>query len=538
VRDQQDEDELEHAARHEADDRERTGPSHGANPARIPPFFRAPKIHDLRDVLLGSALDRAASFETDLQPAKQTLLCGERMPQPSFGQDPPAPAPGIAASGGRAVLAEIDAVSPARVLLTSKELGADDDVDLICRRGERLAIGGFLTAAGFRRRPAVLGARAFTEQWVRFAGGAPTVVDLNPAERWGLPAAEREALFADAVPVEGFRSVALPAPHHAILLASRRLVAGRALSERRKAQLERRLAEDPQAWEKAAAHAPAWCCTRGVTLLRRWWQTGLPPSRRDLVLARLELARSFRNDGTRRLAGLARARTARLRPATIVAFSGLDGAGKSTQVTQLSETLRHLGVDSRVVWKPMGHSGALRFVRRRLKRALGVGVGPASHRPAADAPARHWDPEPRTKSLRERIPLATQLWAAFVGVSAAAYYRRAQLRHAGHVLVFDRHLLDTRAQLRFFYGARSRLGLALGLVDLLCPRADRAYFLDVPPEDAHRRKPLQYDTAELDRQAALYREEAARLRACRLDATQPAEILSAFVAADLWSSLC
>jgi hypothetical protein len=433
------------------------------------------------------------------------------------------------------VLTEIDAISPSRVLLTSKRLDESDDIDLICRRADRYAIASFLVTADFHSRPAKLGGRAFTEQWVRFSEQT-TVVDLNPAERWGLPEPERNALFDEATTLDGFRQIAAPSPHHTILLAARRLVRGQRMSDTRKAHLAERLQEDPDAWEKAAQHAAAWCCTRAVAALRRLWENGVAPSRRELLLARLELTRSLREDGTRRVVSLARARLAHLRSPTIVALSGLDGSGKSTQVHQLDAALRTLGIESRIVWKPMGHSPMMRFVRRSAKRLLGTKPGPAATT-TDDAPARRWDPNPKTKALRERSRVATQLWAAFVGLSAAGYYRREQLRHRGAVLVFDRHLLDTRGQLRFFYGARSRLRLALGLVDLVCPRADRAYLLDVPAEVAHGRKPLQYDLAELSQQAELYRQEADRLGASCLDATLPSDVLTETIIADLWTRL-
>ena len=459
------------------------------------------------------------------------------MPQGSARPDQPAsattrePRPTSLAS----LLTEIDAISPAPVLLTSKRLEESNDLDLICRAADRRAIGSFLADSGFRSRPAKLGGRAFTEQWVRFCEGT-TVVDLNPAERWGLSERERNALFEQATPLDGFRQIAAPSPHHTILLASRRLVRGQRLSDKRKAHLAERLQEDKDAWEKAAQHAPAWCCTRALALLRRLWEHGVAPSRRELLIARLELTRSLRADGTRRAASLTRARIAQLRPPTIVALSGLDGSGKSTQVQQLDAALRALGIESRIVWKPMGHSPTMRFVRRSAKRLLGAKPAAAPTTIEA-APARRWDPNPKTKALRERSSVATQLWAAFVGLSAAGYYRREQLRHRGEVLVFDRHLLDTRGQLRFFYGARSRLRLALGLVELVCPRADRAYLLDVPAEVAHERKPLQYDIAELSRQAELYRQEAARLGAFCLDATLPSDVLAETIIADLWTRL-
>jgi thymidylate kinase len=210
----------------------------------------------------------------------------------------------------------------------------------------------------------------------------------------------------------------------------------------------------------------------------------------------------------------------RLERTRVIALSGLDGAGKSSQSCALRDRLEAQGLTVVVYWLPLGHNAAQRAVRgwiRRLRHS----------RP--DACAR-WGRDPRpAPSVRalEHGSLVVHAWVGFVALSYALSYRLALARNRGRgrVLIFDRYVLDAIAQIRYFYGGQHRFAFQRWLLRVLAPRPFCAYLLDVPASTALARKQEQFDLKALQLQADLLREEAARLGVRRLDGEQPRERL-------------
>ncbi len=434
----------------------------------------------------------------------------------------------------KSVLALIDQSLPRAVLMTSGEAGMD--VDLICRGPELAALRTALGESGFQPRGRRLPRRAWTQQWVRFCDGAPQVVDLNPAERWGVSPRAIERLFQDGVAMDGFEHVMRPSPHHALILLARRLGRGAgALSDKQRRKVERSLGADDGVWDRAAQIAGEWHCRSALEGLRRRYEGagGLTSDQR--LRAALEPALLGRRRLERLRRGLRAAPVPR-RP-MVIGVSGVDGSGKSTQIAALRTTLAELGVPAEIAWKPVGHGRALRLVRRSVKRLLGVSP-PGAAPVQAEAPALTWDPNPASRRLRERSPALTSAWSAYVAISTAAAYRGAELRCrvTGKALICDRHALDTDAHLVFQYGDARRPDLAIRLSDAITPCADAAFQIDVPAEVARSRKPLQYTAADLDRLTAAYRQERARLGVPTVDGTLPAGQLARQIAQAVWSA--
>jgi thymidylate kinase len=224
----------------------------------------------------------------------------------------------------------------------------------------------------------------------------------------------------------------------------------------------------------------------------------------------------------------------------VIGLSGVDGSGKSTQITALQATLDGLGVPSHLAWKPVGHGAAPRFARRMAKRMLGTRrqSRQAAQVWDADAPALSWDPNPVSRRVRERHPALTSAWAVYVAVNTAVAYRGAELRcrFSQRTLICDRHALDTAAHLAFHFGQRRRPSLAIRLSDAITPRADVAFHLDVPAEVARSRKPLQYTAEQLAHMSELYAHERARLGVTRLDGRRPPSEIAERIVRDVWSA--
>jgi thymidylate kinase len=429
---------------------------------------------------------------------------------------------------------------PALVLGTLPPEGRD--LDLVVRRPEREMAAAALSANGFVRRGRRLSPRRrWIEQWARFSGSSAFSVDLNPAERWGLPNSELEALFEEAQPARGLVNVVHPAPHHVVLLVARRLARfGGTLDPKRRRRLNRALSADPDAFGKALERAPLWGLERAIEMLKDAYLLDAPAPSRGRVRA---FARLLASAGGRWWIDTAarRVRSKLPRRARVVSISGLDGAGKSTQSKALEQTLRGLGVDVAIEWMPLGHAPRHRIIRllRGTVNGLLAAAGRLRRRSATTSSSPRRGAGSPAKSLRQRSELVTHAWATVVALHQAFQHRMAVMRHAGSgkVLIFDRYSLDASAQLRYFYGSRHEFRFQKWLVRRISPRPVRSYLLDVPPEVVHARKDdMQYTLAELREQAGLLAQEAARSGIPKLEGTRPLEDLSEQIAREVWSS--
>jgi thymidylate kinase len=387
----------------------------------------------------------------------------------------------------RAALEAVEAAARSRAVVFGSLPPHGRDLDLLVRESDAGAVRRALVGAGAVARG--------TSELALFGGGSAYAVDVVPVEQWKLPAAESHALFDEAVPIEGFEQVARPSPAHTVLLLARI-----GLTEKRRPRLDAALAEDPLAWERAAERAAAW----GVDLetLRR------APARRP-PLPRLP---------------------------RVVALSGLDGSGKSTQSTLLAAALESLGYDVRVEWMPILQNSAVARLSTLARRLLRL-VRP---RRAAEAAATGASLVARTDPSGAGSGGAVRFaWTTYVATVNALTHLRHALHHRGHrvVLLQDRFVLDSVARIRFLYGRDERFPVQRRILQLLSPRPAAAVWLDVPAEVAYARKPEHWDEAALAAQRQLYAEEHEELGVRRLDGTRPPEELAAEIAAHVWLRL-
>jgi hypothetical protein len=129
-------------------------------------------------------------------------------------------------------------------------------------------------------------------------------------------------------------------------------------------------------------------------------------------------------------------------------------------------------------------------------------------------------------------------WTMIVAILDVATQRAATVHHLhkGRVVVCDRYTLDSLVHLRSQYGDH-RFRLQRLILRSLSPRPKLAFFLDVGPETALRRKPEQFGLDELELQARLYHEESAALGVRRLDGEGVRADLCAEVAQEAWAAL-
>jgi thymidylate kinase len=437
-------------------------------------------------------------------------------------------------------LAAIDASIDRRVLISGSVPPEGRDVDLILRVREREIAREALVRMGFvSRGRAAVPVRRLTEQWARFVGCDVEIVDLNPAERWGLTQPALNRLFEDAAPVDDLQHVARPSAPHSLLLLARRLASDGVLTSKRLARIPEALRRDPDAWARAAALAGEWGADETLSRLRDGWIRGAE----QVTYPRAKnIASRIASMSARSLLANVRveANVRRPRAPKVVAFSGLDGSGKSTQVLALKRTLEALGVEAVVEWKPLGHNTSIRLLRRVMKTAVAKArrIEP-SELDAIKVPGRSLMAGPQPALLDHQNIVLTHVWATAVGVASAAHYRSVVLRSfgTGRVVIFDRYALDTVAQLRFFYGEQHGFAVQRFLVNTICPKPMLAVLLEVPGAVALARKPEQYDLAQLEAQARLLHEESARLGVHAITAAGSAQEISEEVARNLWDRL-
>lgn len=201
----------------------------------------------------------------------------------------------------------------------------------------------------------------------------------------------------------------------------------------------------------------------------------------------------------------------------VVAVSGVDGAGKSTLLEALQTELRRCDLPVSRVWlRPGMGLGGLSAAAAWVKRRRGEDAEPGINRVAADPGA----------DLASRRGAVGWVWALLVTLSFLAGVRRQHAAARGVVLC-DRHLVDALVTLDFGYRGAD-LRVQRWLLRRLVPRADVTVHLDVPVEEAVRRKPGDQIGVEAVRsQVQRYEARLAGQRGLvRLDATaEPSELV-------------
>lgn len=422
------------------------------------------------------------------------------------------------------ILNDIDRLSPQRVLVTGSLPPEGRDIDLLVGSPTERALGKYLAESGWLQR---------RHQWVTFNLGEVIVLDLVPAETWGLARREIEDLFAEAEPIKPYSNLMRPAPHHFLLHTARRVGEGRAtLTDKRRARIEEALARDPQAWEKAESVASAWGASIALEALRHSFDTQTQPARSTKIRARAERKKASGSPMAmvRVLAELGFKR----RRGFVVALSGIDGSGKSSQVEEIGTILTKLGYDVTTAWNRLAVDPSLDRFAAPVKKMVRLLSGTSTGEPTEKA-AREADP---ARALRRRAPVVTYGWTAVVAtMNGLSHLKATRAMREGRVVVCDRYTLDSSVNLRYLYGIEKRFRAQRWIVRTLSPKPLAAFFLDVSGATAHARKPVKYTPQELQTYADLYREEWQHEGTIRVDGeAAPREITTSIMRA-LWQRL-
>ncbi|HLW89436.1 MAG TPA: dTMP kinase [Terriglobales bacterium] len=175
----------------------------------------------------------------------------------------------------------------------------------------------------------------------------------------------------------------------------------------------------------------------------------------------------------------------------LVSFSGIDGAGKSTQIEALHARLGEAGIRVLVVtfWNDVARLTRIREVSGHTLFRGDKGVGtPAS-------PVNRQD-----KNVQSWYMTAVRFGLYLMDATSLRVVVAKALRADADVVIFDRYLYDELANL----SSQNRIARAyVRLLLMLVPQPDISYLLDVDPVQARDRKP-EYPIDFLHRSRASY----------------------------------
>lgn len=177
-------------------------------------------------------------------------------------------------------------------------------------------------------------------------------------------------------------------------------------------------------------------------------------------------------------------------PPTLIVLSGVDGAGKSTQIARLADTYRELGARPLVLWSRIGYTPGMEFIKRSLRRGLRGGIMPPTGDRAGRAEAFR---RPWVRWWWLRLALCDLFWRLAI---VTRWYR---LR--GHTVICDRGWADSRMDVALhFPGERLAEGWLWQWMEWLSPKPRAAFLLLIPPEHHAARTEAKQDPFPLSSQ--------------------------------------
>jgi thymidylate kinase len=166
-----------------------------------------------------------------------------------------------------------------------------------------------------------------------------------------------------------------------------------------------------------------------------------------------------------------------LRRPFLISFSGLDGAGKTTQITNLREVISRHGLQHELItfWDDVVVGTRYRegFVHKVYGSEQGIG--------APEKPVNRKD-----KNVRKwYLTIARHLLYLLDAIHLRFVVGRAEMND-NNVIIIDRYIYDELANLPI---GNPLSNIFIRIVRFIAPKPDIAYLLDADPEAARARKP-------------------------------------------------
>ncbi|HBG05052.1 MAG: hypothetical protein A2075_16590 [Geobacteraceae bacterium GWC2_58_44] len=160
----------------------------------------------------------------------------------------------------------------------------------------------------------------------------------------------------------------------------------------------------------------------------------------------------------------------------LIVFSGIDGAGKSTQITSLTRALAASGHKPVYLWTRGGYTGPFNTLKTIVRKILGKKVLPSGRTVA------------RTKAFRMGWVRTVWLTLAILDLALVYGIYLRWLCLTGRTVIADRYLSDTWIDFTLnFPGADFDDWPLWKLLELVTPQPDHAFLLLIPVEESLRR---------------------------------------------------
>ena len=181
----------------------------------------------------------------------------------------------------------------------------------------------------------------------------------------------------------------------------------------------------------------------------------------------------------------------------IIVFSGLDGAGKSTQIEMLRKRLSYAGCSSKILWARGGYTPCFELAKKLLRKITGKKLAPQGASEVREA--------------QMSKPLVQKLWL-FVAIADLilfwAMYMRA-LRMLGYFIICDRYIDDTLLDFRRnFPKSNFERSILWRLLTYLIPSADVSFLFWVPVSVSQERSLKKREPFPDDRETLEWRQNA------------------------------
>ena len=169
----------------------------------------------------------------------------------------------------------------------------------------------------------------------------------------------------------------------------------------------------------------------------------------------------------------------------LISFSGIDGAGKSTQIGRLCVSLASTGMGVRLIrfWDDVATLTRFREAAGHAVFGGETGIGTPS------SPINR-----RDKNVRSWFMTAIRLCLYLADAISLRLLIRQEQRSGADVLIFDRFIYDELANLELQQPAMRAYARA---ITRMVPKPDISYLLDAEPTAARARKP-EYPLEFLD----------------------------------------